>query len=311
MRNTLNGLALLTTLAAIWGSSFLFIKVGLGSVTPLTIAAGRITLAAVVLLIVARLAGYRLPPPGRHWVYIVSAALLGNVLPFSFISMGEQYIDSSLAAILMSSIPLFTIAMAHVITDDERLTIEKAAGVAVGFVGVVLLIGPASLLHLGQQTLAQLLVTTAAVCYALSGILSRHLRDLPKFQTSAAILLVASAFILPAALVLEAPWTLSPEPSAIGAIVVLGILSTATAQLIVLRILQKYDASFLALNNYLVPMFGAFWGILILSERPGPNTGIAFLVVLAGIFICQGGISRSVIAIRRWRTRDKVNTGVL
>ena len=69
--------------------------------------------------------------------------------------------------------------------------------------------------------------------------------------------------------------------------------------------------SFLALNNYLVPMFGAFWGILILSERPGPNTGIAFLVVLAGIFICQGGISRSVIAIRRWRTRDKVNTGVL
>jgi drug/metabolite transporter (DMT)-like permease len=145
-------------------------------------------------------------------------------------------------------------------------------------------------MEFGKQTFAQLLVACGAAFYALSGILSRNLRDLPKLQSSAAILLVASLFIVPAALIIDRPWMLVPDGSAIGAIVVLGLLSTALAQIIVLGILQLRDASFLSLNNYFVPLFGVFWGVLVLAERPGPNTAIAFLVILAGVFVSQGGL---------------------
>ena len=294
MRNQASGFLLLITLAAIWGGSFLFIKIGLGSITPLTIAASRIGLAAIVLFAVLRFNGHTLPPAGRHWIFIVSAALLGNVLPFSLISFGERHIDSSLAAILMSTIPLFTILIAHFITSDERLTAEKVIGVSIGFVGVVILFGPTALLELGKQTIGQLLVACGALCYALSGILSRNLRDLPKLQSSTAILLVASLFIVPTALVFDQPWNLNPEASAIGAIMVLGLLSTAAAQIIVLRILQLHDASFLSLNNYLVPLFGVFWGMLVLAERLRPNAGTAFFVILAGVFVSQGGFLKLV-----------------
>jgi drug/metabolite transporter (DMT)-like permease len=290
MRSQARAYLLLVALAAIWGASFLFIKIGLGSVTPLTIAAGRIGVAAIVLYAVLRGRGMSLPAAGRHWIFIVAAALFGNVLPFSLVSFGERQIDSSLAAILMATIPLFTILIAHFITSDEKLTSAKVIGVGIGLAGIVILLGPAALMELGNQTFAQLLVACGAAFYALSGILSRNLRDLPKLQSSAAILLVASLFIVPAALIIDRPWMLVPDGSAIGAIVVLGLLSTALAQIIVLGILQLRDASFLSLNNYFVPLFGVFWGVPVLAERPGPNTAIAFLVILAGVFVSQGGL---------------------
>lgn len=292
MSKPLLSYVLLTSLAAIWGASFMFIKIGLDSITPLTIAAGRIGLAAVILYLVMRMKGLRLPGYGRHWIFIFAAAALGNVLPFSLISFGERHVNSSLAAIMMSTIPLFTILLAHVMTSDEKLTVEKFIGVVIGFVGVVILIGPAALLDLGRQAIGQLTIAMGAVCYAVSGILSRNLRDLPKLQSSAAILLTASAMIVPVALVYDHPWTLRPTVASVASVVVLGVMATALAQIIVLKILQLRDASFLSLNNYLVPLFGAFWGVLILSERLAANTAVAFGFILLGVFIAQGGIRR-------------------
>lgn len=285
---------LLTLLAAIWGSSFLFIKVALDSITPITIAAGRIALAAAVLLVILRINGVRLPGPGRHWIYICTAAAFGNVLPFAFISLGEQYVDSSLAAIMMAAIPLYTAVIAHFLTTDETLTFEKVVGVIVGFVGVVILIGPSALLNLGAQTMAQIIISLGAVCYALSGVLSRNLKDVPKVQASGAILLVASVMIVPVALIYDAPWTLQPTAPALMSVVMLGVLSTALAQFLVLKIIQLRDASFLSLNNYLVPIFGVFWGMIILAEAPSPNVKFAFLLVLVGVLIAQGGLSKMV-----------------
>lgn len=284
--------ALLCLLAAIWGSSFLFIKVALESITPITIAAGRIALAATVLLAILRINGVRLPAPGRVWIFICAAAAFGNVLPFAFISVGEQYVDSSLAAIMMAAIPLYTALIAHFLTTDEGLTVEKIVGVIIGFIGVVILIGPSALLELGQQAMAQIIISTGAVCYALSGVLSRNLREVPKLQASGAILLVASVMIVPVALIYDTPWTLNPTASSLVSVLLLGILSTALAQFLVLKIIQLRDASFLSLNNYLVPVFGVFWGMIILAEAPSSNIKFAFLIVLLGVLIAQGGLTR-------------------
>ncbi|WP_342076118.1 EamA family transporter [Yoonia sp. SS1-5] len=292
MSNTLLSYALLILLAAIWGSSFLFIKVALGSITPLTIAAGRIALAGVILFVIMRVSGHHLPPRGRHWLFIGGAAALGNVLPFSLISFGERHVDSSLAAIMMSTIPLFTILMAHIMTDDEKLSTEKSVGVAVGFVGVVILIGPAALLDLGAQTVGQLTIACGALCYALSGIISRNLRHLPKLQSSAAIMVVAALMIVPIALIYDRPWTLSPTAIGVTSVVMLGVMATALAQVVILWILQMRGASFLSLNNYLVPLFGVFWGAVFLSEWPGTHVKFAFAIILLGVLIAQGGVTK-------------------
>ncbi|MEP5758914.1 MAG: DMT family transporter [Litoreibacter sp.] len=277
-----------------WGASFLFIKVALESITPITIAAGRIALAAVVLLTILRVNGVGLPGSGRHWIFICTAAAFGNVLPFAFISLGEQYVDSSLAAIMMAAIPLYTVLIAYFITTDEQLTIEKLIGVIVGFVGVVILIGPSALLDLGRQTMGQLIISAGAMCYAVSGVLSRNLRDVPKLQASGAILLVASAMIVPVALIYDTPWTLNPSARSLFSVFVLGVLATALAQFLVLKIIQLRDASFLSLNNYLVPIFGVFWGVVILAEAPSPNVKLAFFIILFGVLIAQGGLGKLI-----------------
>ena len=287
MQRSLLSYLLLIALASIWGASFLFIKIALQTIPPVSIAAGRIALAAVFLYGVMRYQGLLLPARGKHWFSIIAVALLGNVLPFTLISFGERHIDSSLASMFMATIPFFTILMANFMTQDEHLTVAKFSGVSIGLAGVVALFGPKALLGLGTEVVAQLLVIFGAISYAISGIVSRNLREIPKLQTAASILLVASITIIPIALVNDQPWTLRPDTKSLFAIGVLGLLSTAAAQLLILKIIQLRDASFLSLNNYLVPVFGIFWGMLVLSERPGPDAGIAFVIILVGLFVSQ------------------------
>ena len=119
---------MLMTLSALWGSSFLFIKLGVDTVPALTVTAGRLILAAVLLAAVAYHAGQTMPRGARLWGLITLAALFGNALPFSLIAWGEEAIDSGLAAILMAVMPLTTVLLAHVFTRDEKLTVGKAAG---------------------------------------------------------------------------------------------------------------------------------------------------------------------------------------
>ena len=280
---------LLVALAGIWGSSFLFIKVALVSVPPLTIAAARIALGALLLLVVLRAKGGRLPARGPHWVPIALVAALGSVVPFSLISYGERSIDSGLAAMLMATVPLFTVLVAHLVTDDEKLDARKLARVAIGFGGVALLAGPEAFRGIGAAGPAQAMVAGGALCYALSSIVSRRLSGLARLPVSAAILALASAMIVPVSLVVDRPWTLSPGAAEIAAVAVLGLGATAAAQLILLEVVALRGASFLSMNNYLVPVFGVLWGVLFLGESPGADAVSAFALVLIGVVVSQGG----------------------
>lgn len=280
-------LGLLVLLGAIWGSSFLFIKLAVPTIPPLTIVAGRVGLGALLLLAAMRLRGLRLPREPAVWRRLAAIAVVGNVLPFALISWGEGRIDSALAAILMSTVPLATVLLAHLLTRDERLSPGKVAGVAIGLAGVALLIGPGALGGLGERLWGQLAVVLAACGYAMSGIVARGLSGLSATATGAGVLSVAAAIAVPASLLVDRPWTLEPAPLGLAAVTVLGAVCTAGAYMILFRLATTIGATFLSLNNYLIPAFGVLWGALFLGEAVPPRALGALLLILGGIALTQ------------------------
>ncbi len=280
-------LALLFLLASIWGSSFMAIKVGVETIPPLTLAAARVMLASVVLWGFARLRGESLPRGGRIWLYCFLIGVIGNGLPFTLINWGEERIDSGLAAILMAVMPLATVVMAHFFTVGDRMTPAKLAGVVIGFGGVVVLVGPEAVKGLGGDVWRQLAVSGGAVSYAVAAILARNMPPAPLIARSAAVMIVASLVMAPLALAFEAPWTLTPSPEALLAGAYLGLIPTALATIILFHLLQSRSASFIAPINYLIPVFGVFWGVVVLGEGVSPRAAAALAVILAGMAIAQ------------------------
>lgn len=170
----------LLALAALWGPSFLFIKVAVQEIPPLTMVVGRVGIAALLLLVILRMQGRSLPKFGPVWKHFAVMALVQNALPFTLFNWGEQYIDSALAAILNGTTPLFTILLAHIFVDDDRLTSGKLLGVLVGFGGLIILIMPSLVGGIEATTWGLIAVTIAAVSYGVAMVYSRlNLRGLP------------------------------------------------------------------------------------------------------------------------------------
>lgn len=280
---------LLLMLAAIWGSSFLFIKLSVDTVPAATTTLLRLIVAAAILVAVAAHARQPMPRGARVWGLILLASLTGNALPFTLISWGEEVIDSGLAAILIAVMPLTTIVLAHLLTADEKLTARKGIGVALGFGGLVVLIGPEKLLHLGEDTLRELAVAGAAFCYGVNAIVTKALAGHPRRALAAAIMVASALMLVPASLLLDRPWDLQPSEQSLAAIGVLGIAQTAIGTLLLFAIVSRQGASFFSQINFLVPVFGVFWGVVLLAERPPSNAYGALTLILLGIAIARGG----------------------
>ena len=216
-------------LACLWGPSFLFIKVAVGEIPPLTLVVGRVGLATVVLFTILRMQGRNLPKLGPVWRHFAIVGFFSNALPFVLFSWGEQYIDSALAAILNGTNPLFTIILAHFFIVDDRLTPLKVLGALLGFAGLVLLISPSLMEGIHATTWGLLAATVAAASYGIAIVYTRnHLRGLPPLVAPTAQLTVATIYLLPLALLLEQPFS-HPLPSwpAIGSLLGLAMLGTA------------------------------------------------------------------------------------
>ncbi|MCH7957353.1 MAG: DMT family transporter [Proteobacteria bacterium] len=280
---TYRHLLLLILLASLWSSSFAAIKIGVGTIPPLTLAAGRIAVAAAVLYALIAVRGQRLPRSARLWALFFLIGVTGNALPFTLIAWGEERIDSGLAAILMAVMPPATVLLTHVFTRDERLTAPKLIGVAMGFAGVVLLIGPEVLRGLGGQAGRQLAVAGGAVCYAVTFTIARFVPPSPPAVRSAAVMICASVQIIPLALLVDQPWALSPSPASVAALVYLGLLPTALATIIFFQLISARGATFVALNNYMIPVLGVIWGAAFLGERISLQALGALALILIGI----------------------------
>jgi drug/metabolite transporter (DMT)-like permease len=231
--------------------------------------------------------GQSLPKWGTIWIWIALAGFFGNALPFTLINWGEEKIDSGLAAILMAVMPLFTIILAHIFTSDEKMTTRKLIGVSMGFVGMIILIGPTKLLTLGDDVIRQLAVAGAATCYAVNAMISKKLAGHPRRGLVSGIMLSSVLWMIPFVVFYEQPWDIEPSTNAWIAMIILGVFQTAIATLILFTIIGRQGASFFSQINFLVPLTGILWGAMILAERPSSNAWIALIVILSGVAITR------------------------
>ncbi|MGH6925245.1 MAG: DMT family transporter [Propylenella sp.] len=280
--------ALLIALAAIWGGSFMLIKLAIVSVPPVTMTAARVAIGGLFFVAVLLLTGRRLPSDPRVWGWAALAGIFGFALPFSLIAWGEERIDSGLAAILMAGMPLMTLLLARFVSGKEPLTAAKLVGVGFGVAGLVILIGPQKLAALGDDAVRQIAVVAASFCYAVNAIVTKRIARQDPYAVSAAIMITSAALLLPASIAHDAPWTLAPTGTAWFALLMLGVFPTALASLAMLALLRRQGAGFFAQINFLVPLFGVFWGFAVLSERPPASALTALAVILAGIAISRG-----------------------
>ena len=286
---------LLAALVVMWGSSFMFIKIGVATVPTATLVATRLMLGAAILLMVMRRRGARLPSFSgrglRIWRNYLVLAVIGNCIPFTTITWGQQRTDSALAGILMAVMPLATMVLAHFFVRGEHMTRNRAAGFVLGFAGIVVLMGPTALTAVGAAslaTLSQLAILLGALCYAANSVLTRLLaRGDDVLTASAAMLLVASVIALPIALIVDRPWTLAPGASSIAAIIWLGVGPTAIATVFYFRLIASAGPTFMSLVNYVSPAVAVFLGVALLGEMPGLHAYFALVLILSGIALSQ------------------------
>jgi len=261
----------------------MLIKVAVDTVPPMTLAAGRLSLAAAMLAAFAHAGGHRIPLGGRAWGVFLFIGCFGNALPFTLIGWGEQRIDSGLAAILMGIMPVVTAVLAHLLTADERLRPARAVGVAVGFSGLVALVGAGALAGLGGEVLSQIAVLGGATSYAVTTIFVRRFVRLPGRVMAAGATCAGALLIAPLALVLERPWTLSPSAESLLAVAMLGVFATGFATLLYFRLIGNLGATVFSQVNYMIPVMGVGWGVALLAERPESHELAGLALILAGV----------------------------
>lgn len=294
-RSAVRNWSLLLALTAMWGSSFMFMKIGVATVAPATLVASRLVIGAAILYIVMRARGLALPPPGSRWLPYFVLAILGNCLPFYLITWGQQFIDSALAGILIAVMPLATLVLAHFFIAGERMTALRAAGFAIGLSGIVVLMGPAALTGLGGSAgtaMAQAAVLGGALCYAGNSVFARRTISADFLVASTAVLVVASALMIPVALILDHGRAMPPSAGSVAAIVWLGIGPTALATLLYFQLIAAAGPTFMAIVNYLSPLVALLAGVLLLGEQPGTTAIAGLLLILLGIALSRRPASR-------------------
>ncbi|HCH25084.1 MAG TPA: EamA family transporter [Oceanospirillaceae bacterium] len=281
--------SLLILQGAVWGSSFQAIKYALEDFGPMTIAAGRIVLAAVILMIYAWSRGNSLPKhlPSIALLFVIS--LFNCALPFFLIPWGEQDVASGRAAIFMASGPLITLVLAHFFTTDERINGRKALAFVLGFIGVLLVIGVGAFNSGIGALLPQLALIMAATSYAISGLLVKRVTGISNTMMSACVLLAGSLITLPAALIWETPVsTLAAASwSALLALIYLGLFPTGLMFLVRFYLINNYGYIFVSQVGYLVPLFSVLFGTLLLGEQLSLSIFLGLGLILSGIFISR------------------------
>jgi drug/metabolite transporter (DMT)-like permease len=281
-------LAMLLALAAIWGASFLFIKVAVRELTPATLIVGRLGLAAITLALLLPFAvgareTARQLRANAGW--LVAVALVNTAIPFWLLSWGETRIDSGLASILQAAVPIFNAAIAFVAFREVRVTGARLVGVAIGFVGVALLVGAQP----EGKVLGALAVVGMAFCYGLGGLLAgRYLKPAQPIVVAFASTAIATLVWLPVGIA-QAP-AHTPGWKTIASVIALGIPGTALAYLLFFGLITGAGAAYASLVTYLIPPLALAYGAIFLGERFGASAFGGLALILAGVALGTGGL---------------------
>jgi drug/metabolite transporter (DMT)-like permease len=272
-------------LGLIWGSSFLWIKIGVQELGPFTLVALRVLFATLGLVIVARLNRAHIP-----WRQFLPAffilGLLNMALPFVLISWSEQYISSGMAAILNSTVPLFTLLIAPLFLADDPWTLPKGLGLLVGFLGVVVLMANQVQGDLTRPKLGQLTMLLAAISYSAAAVYARRkVRGLTPDVQSLGQSLMATLVMLPLAFTIEAPFTLPHQPLTWVAALWLGLMGSCVATLLYYSLLQSIGPTRTTLVTYIFPLVGVILGAIFLHERPDWHLLAGGTLIISGVAV--------------------------
>lgn len=287
-------------LALLWGPSFLFIKVAVREVPPLTTAFLRVSIATVLLLAALKWKKRELPPFGKIWWHFVFMGLASNALPFFLFCFGELSINSSLAALINGSPAIFTAILAHFFLADEPLNRQKVAGVLIGLLGLVVLFLPSLLKGIHGTVWGILAVIAATFCYAVGFIYAkRNLKGVTPLVAPASQLFMASLFLLPFSLAVDHPWEL-PFPSFKAALSIFCLASfgTALAFIFCYKILEIAGATALSMVSYLLPVMGTLIGLIFLDEPLAWNNLLGGCLILFAMLVVNKVVDFSALGER-------------
>lgn len=260
--------AMLLTLGLIWGGSFFFARVAVVHIPPMTLVLFRVVLAAAALhLAFGRMTGFYQTLLSRA-PELLLLGIINNAIPFTLIFAGQTVIGAGLASIFNATTPLWTVLIAQMVSEDEKITPAKLAGCALGLAGTVLLIGPAALDHTDTPLWPMLAIIGAAISYGCAANWGKRFRGVPPRIVATGQLTAASLVMLPLALFVDRPWQLpAPPTNALLATIALALLSTAFAYVLFFRILARAGATGTSLVTLLVPPAAILLGVLFLGEN--------------------------------------------
>ena len=276
-------LSLLLLLATLWGGSYTFIKLGVATIPPITLIAGRTLIASVLLLFIMYCRGLRLPTDAAAWGRFLFQAVLNSVIPWTLIAWAERSVDAGLATILNSTSPIFTFFLTLAVANQETPSVRKLFGVVAGMAGICLIVGVQAFQGLGEQLTAQIAIVVATICYAGGAIFSRGFKGLDSMAPAAGSLLCGAAILIPVGIAVERPWTLVPSTTSMLALLGLAVFSTAFAFVIYFRLIQTLGSVGTTAQAYLRVPIGVAIGVLVLGENLSPTAWIGLGCVVLGV----------------------------
>lgn len=292
----------LVTVGGLFGSAFLFMKVLVDEISPIEIVAGRLALGAIVIAAVMAMRGRRFAAGPGMIAKASLLALVDSVVPFTLVAWAETRIDSGVASVLVSTMPVFTVLITSVASPGERLAPVRLLGIPLGFLGVISLTG-GDVLHIGGgDALGQLAVVGAAACYGGAAVYARVLLRTEDALSLTGTKLAAGALVAGVLVLVTQGASGYARLSAEGAValVALGVLSTAFAFTLYLWLVGTAGSVYASLVTYVVPVFGLLLGWAVLGEPIGLGTLAGATVIVAGIATTMFG---PAVRFPSWQVR--------
>lgn len=297
--SSLHNLLTLLFLSLLWSSSLPAIKIAVAETGPITLAASRAVIGFFTIACLLPFLGrFAWREHLRHLPYIFVMSLVGMCLPFYLISRAELVIEASTTGLLLSVGPLLTVLLAHFLLRTERLTWSRFGGVFIGFMGIVILLGPDASSTPHSALSAQAMVILATVGYVSSNLMVRHLPEVPALFFAVMMLFFVALVMVPVALLFETPAPQSWPRHIWQAVIWLGLISTGLAFCLRFYLIRNVGAGYASFVGYLIPLFSVLLGALILHEPVGPTKIVATLLILLGLGLTQKAQAPSLLQRR-------------
>lgn len=286
---------LLVTQSMLWGSSYIFQAVAIKEVPAPTIMAARLVPGVAILLLAAWITATKLPTTLAGWRPYLILGPLNTLIPTGLIIWGQKEVPSGLAAILTATTPLVGLFVVHLLTHDEKLSVNKLLGVVIGIVGVTVLVGGAAIVGTGAALLSQLAILASTLLYSLAAVYAHRLVGEPPMRLATCQASSALLFSIPTALLIDHPWMLPvPSPAATASIVLMGTLSSGLAAIVHFTILRRSGPSNTFLVTLLLPLTPLILGAIFLEERLSPREFLGAAIIGLALIVIDGRALRYV-----------------